>query len=386
MLYYSAIQGIQRMKSSIIILSLVLASLSATAQQTETAVADTTYGYKDAYKDYFSIGVSLSARNVRSAEQMDIVRRNFNSVTAENAMKPGVIHPKENVWRWGDADSIANWCRRNGVKMRGHCLCWHEQFSNWMFTDSLGNEVTKEVFYQRLRNHIHTVVGRYKDVVYAWDVLNEAIADGDGDRLPDDNGEPSPYRQSRLFKLCGEELVRKVFEFAHEADPDAKLFYNDYNAAVPSKRDHIYNMVKKMKDDGVPIDGIGMQGHYNAWCPSAEDVEAAISKYSEIVDEVQVTELDIRTTNEMGGQLQFSQGNAGDVPQHIAEMQERQYANIFRIVRKWRNVVTNVTFWNLSDADSWLGAGNSPLPFDTDYKPKSIYYTIRDFNPANDRR
>ena len=374
------------MKSSIIILSLVLASLSATAQQTETAVADTTYGYKDAYKDYFSIGVSLSARNVRSAEQMDIVRRNFNSVTAENAMKPGVIHPKENVWRWGDADSIANWCRRNGVKMRGHCLCWHEQFSNWMFTDSLGNEVTKEVFYQRLRNHIHTVVGRYKDVVYAWDVLNEAIADGDGDRLPDDNGEPSPYRQSRLFKLCGEELVRKVFEFAHEADPDAKLFYNDYNAAVPSKRDHIYNMVKKMKDDGVPIDGIGMQGHYNAWWPSAEDVEAAISKYSEIVDEVQVTELDIRTTNEMGGQLQFSQGNAGDVPQHIAEMQERQYANIFRIVRKWRNVVTNVTFWNLSDADSWLGAGNSPLPFDTDYKPKSIYYTIRDFNPANDRR
>ena len=374
------------MKSSIIILSLVLAALSATAQQTETAVADTTYGYKDAYKDYFSIGVSLSARNVRSAEQMDIVKRNFNSVTAENAMKPGVIHPKENVWRWGDADSIANWCRRNGVKMRGHCLCWHEQFSNWMFTDSLGNEVTKEVFYQRLRNHIHTVVGRYKDVVYAWDVLNEAIADGDGNRLPDDNGEPSPYRQSRLFKLCGEELVRKVFEFAHEADPDAKLFYNDYNAAVPSKRDRIYNMVKKMKDDGVPIDGIGMQGHYNAWWPSAEDVEAAISKYSEIVDEVQVTELDIRTTNEMGGQLQFSQGNAGDVPQHIAEMQERQYANIFRIVRKWRNVVTNVTFWNLSDADSWLGAGNSPLPFDTDYKPKSIYYTIRDFNPANDRR
>ena len=386
MLYYSAIQGIQRMKSSIIILSLVLAALSATAQQTETAVADTTYGYKDAYKDYFSIGVSLSARNVRSAEQMDIVKRNFNSVTAENAMKPGVIHPKENVWRWGDADSIANWCRRNGVKMRGHCLCWHEQFSNWMFTDSLGNEVTKEVFYQRLRNHIHTVVGRYKDVVYAWDVLNEAIADGDGNRLPEDNGEPSPYRQSRLFKLCGEELVRKVFEFAHEADPDAKLFYNDYNAAVPSKRDRIYNMVKKMKDDGVPIDGIGMQGHYNAWWPSAEDVEAAISKYSEIVDEVQVTELDIRTTNEMGGQLQFSQGNAGGVPQHIAEMQERQYVNIFRIVRKWRNVVTNVTFWNLSDADSWLGAGNSPLPFDTDYKPKSIYYTIRDFNPANDRR
>lgn len=372
------------MKSSIIILTLALAAISATAQQAGTAVADASWGYKDAYKDYFSVGVALSARNVRSEEQMEIVRRNFNSVTAENAMKPGVIHPRENVWRWGDADSIANWCRRNGVMMRGHCLCWHEQFANWMFTDSLGNEVTKDVFYRRLRSHIHTVVDRYKDVVYAWDVLNEAIADGEGNRLSDDDSEPSPFRQSRFFKLCGEEFVRKVFEFAREAAPNTRLFYNDYNAAVPAKRDRIYNMVKKLKEDGVPIDGIGMQGHYNVWWPSAEDFEAAIRKYAEIVDEVQVTELDIRTTKEMGGQLRFSHGKAEGVPQHIAEMQEKQYANIFRILRKWRNVITNVTFWNLSDADSWLGVGNSPLPFDKDYKPKSIYYTIRDFDATKD--
>ena len=376
----------QILKNACLALFLTVGATTALAQPRHIGNVEEPTGYKDTYKDYFTVGVALNYRNIASSEQMAMVKKNFNSVTAENAMKPGEIHPKEDVWNWAGADSIANWCRRNGVKMRGHCLAWHSQFANWMFTDKKGKPVSKEVFYERLRDHIHQVVTRYKDIVYAWDVLNEAIADGDGNRLPDDNGEPSPYRQSRLFKLCGEELVRKVFEFAHEADPDAKLFYNDYNAAVPSKRDRIYNMVKKMKDDGVPIDGIGMQGHYNAWWPSAEDVEAAISKYSEIVDEVQVTELDIRTTNEMGGQLQFSQGNAGGVPQHIAEMQERQYANIFRIVRKWRNVVTNVTFWNLSDADSWLGAGNSPLPFDTDYKPKSIYYTIRDFNPANDRR
>ena len=121
-------------------------------------------GYKDTYKDYFTVGVALNFRNVASPEQMAIVKKNFNSVTAENAMKPGEIHPKEDVWNFAGADSIANWCRANGVKMRGHCLAWHSQFANWMFTDKKGKEVTKEVFYERLRSHIHTVVNRYKAV------------------------------------------------------------------------------------------------------------------------------------------------------------------------------------------------------------------------------
>ena len=359
-------------------------SIVASAQPRQMQRVDDPTGYKDTYKDYFTVGVALNIRNVASPEQMAVVKKNFNSVTAENAMKPGEIHPKEGVWNFAGADSIANWCRANGVKMRGHCLAWHSQFANWMFTDKKGKPVSKEVFYERLRDHIHTVVNRYKDIVYAWDVLNEAIADGDGRRAPWMKEAPSPYRKTKMMDLCGEEFIVKVFQFAREADPNVELFYNDYNACQPAKRDRIYNMVKKMKEMGAPIDGIGMQGHYNIYFPSMEDFDAAIVKYSKIVDKIHITELDLRTNEEMGGQLQFSLGKAGEVPQYIKTLHEAQYANLFRVLRKHKDVVKNVTFWNLSDADSWIGVNNYPLPFDKDVKPKKVYYTIKNFNPALD--
>ena len=359
-------------------------SIVASAQPRQMQRVDDPTGYKDTYKDYFTVGVALNIRNVASPEQMAIVKKNFNSVTAENAMKPGEIHPKEGVWNFAGADSIANWCRANGVKMRGHCLAWHSQFANWMFTDKKGKPVSKEVFYERLRDHIHTVVNRYKDIVYAWDVLNEAIADGDGRRAPWMKEAPSPYRKTKMMDLCGEEFIVKVFQFAREADPNVELFYNDYNACQPAKRDRIYNMVKKMKEMGAPIDGIGMQGHYNIYFPSMEDFDAAIVKYSKIVDKIHITALDLRTNEEMGGQLQFSLGKAGEVPQYIKTLHEAQYANLFRVLRKHKDVVKNVTFWNLSDADSWIGVNNYPLPFDKDVKPKKVYYTIKNFDPALD--
>ena len=359
-------------------------SIVASAQPRQMQRVDDPTGYKDTYKDYFTVGVALNIRNVASPEQMAVVKKNFNSVTAENAMKPGEIHPKEGVWNFAGADSIANWCRANGVKMRGHCLAWHSQFANWMFTDKKGKPVSKEVFYERLRDHIHTVVNRYKDIVYAWDVLNEAIADGDGRRAPWMKEAPSPYRKTKMMDLCGEEFIVKVFQFAREADPNVELFYNDYNACQPAKRDRIYNMVKKMKEMGAPIDGIGMQGHYNIYFPSMEDFDAAIVKYSKIVDKIHITELDLRTNEELGGQLQFSLGKAGEVPQYIKTLHEAQYANLFRVLRKHKDVVKNVTFWNLSDADSWIGVNNYPLPFDKDVKPKKVYYTIKNFDPALD--
>ncbi len=341
-------------------------------------------GYKDTYKDYFTVGVAVNMRNVTDPAQIALIKKNFNSITAENDMKPVSLQPKEGEWNWENADKIANFCRENNIPLRGHCLCWHSQFADWMFVDEKGNDVPKEVFYERLRTHIHAVVNRYKDVVYAWDVVNEAMADGDGRRAPWMREEPSPYRQSRHFKLCGDEFIAKAFEFAREADPDALLFYNDYNAADPAKRDRIYNMVKKMKDAGVPIDGIGMQGHYNIYGPSMEDVEAAICKYATIVDQIHFTELDIRINEEMGGQLRFSRGESKPVPSHIRTLHEDQYANLFKLFRKYKDVITNVTFWNLSDRDSWLGENNYPLPFDKEYKPKNVYRLIKNFDPTLD--
>ena len=342
-------------------------------------------GLKDAYKDYFTIGVAVNKTNVSDPAQMEIIKKQFNSVTAENAWKPGEIHPKEGVWNFGLADSIANFCRENGIKMRGHCLCWHSQFADWMFTDKKGKPVKKEVFYERLREHIHTVVNRYKDVVYAWDVVNEAIADDNMMFRSFRPGvKPSPYRQSRHFELCGDEFIAKAFEFAREADPTGVLIYNDYSTVDPGKRERIYEMVKKMKEAGVPIDGIGMQGHYNIYFPDEEALDKAITRFSEIVNTIHITELDLRTNMESGGQLMFSRGEAKPQAGYIATLQEDQYNRIFKIFRKHKDVIKNVTFWNLSDKDSWLGVNNHPLPFDENFKAKRSLQVIRDFNVAAD--
>ena len=342
---------------------------------------------KDAYKNYFMIGVALNQRNVSTPDQINLVKAEFNSITAENDMKPGELHPKEGVWNWEKADKIANFCRQNGIKLRGHCLCWHSQFADWMFTDKKGKEVKKEVFYERLREHIHTVVNRYKDVVYAWDVVNEAMADdnGGGPRWGRFGGqEPSPYRQSRHFRLCGDEFIAKAFQFAREADPNALLFYNDYSCVDEGKRERIYNMVKKMKDAGVPIDGIGMQGHYNIYFPSEEQLEKAIVRFKELVKHIHITELDIRMNQEMGGQLQFSRGENRPVAGYMNTMLTDQYSRVFKIFRKHKDVIDCVTFWNLGDRDSWLGVNNHPLPFDENYKPKQAYYAIKNFDAKLD--
>ena len=342
-------------------------------------------GMKDMYKDYFMIGVALNQRNVSNQYQINLVKAEFNSITAENDMKPGELHPKEGVWNWEKADKIADFCRQNGIKLRGHCLCWHSQFADWMFTDKKGKEVKKEVFYERLREHIHTVVNRYKDVVYCWDVVNEAMADDGGRRWgPNGPQEPSPYRQSRHFKLCGDEFIAKAFEFAREADPNALLFYNDYSCVDEGKRERIYNMVKKMKDAGVPIDGIGMQGHYNIYFPSEEQLEKAIVRFKELVKHIHITELDIRMNQEMGGQLQFSRGENKPVAGYMNTMLTDQYSRIFKIFRKHKDVIDCVTFWNLGDRDSWLGVNNHPLPFDENYKPKQAYFAIKNFDAKLD--
>ena len=319
-----------------------------------------TPGLKDAYREYFPIGVSVNQRNVRDSLQIALLTHEFATITAENDMKPGPTEPHEGQFNWRGADRIANFARINGLKMRGHCLMWHNQIGEWM----VGDNPTKEEFFRRMRNHIHAVVNRYKDVVYCWDVVNEAITDNPHAE--------NPYRQSQLYKIAGEEFIAKAFEYAHEADPDALLFYNDYNECDPVKSRRIYEMVKRMKEAGVPIHGIGMQGHYNIYGPSEQAIDNAITLYKQVVDHIHMTELDIRANEEMGGQLLFDQEGMqvnDTLNQYLAD----QYARVFRVLRKHKDVVKNVTFWNLSDRDSWLGARNYPLLFDVEYKPKKAY-------------
>ena len=330
-------------------------------------------GLKDAYKEYFTIGVAVNQRNVTNPEQQALIAREFNSVTAENDMKPQPTEPRQGQFDFTRADRIANFCRQHGIKMRGHCLMWHSQIGEWIYKDEQGNLLPKEEFFKRMREHIHTVVSRYKDVVYAWDVVNEAITD--------DRNATDPYRQSQLYQIAGDEFIAQAFRFAREADPNVLLFYNDYNETDPVKSKRIFEMVKKMKANGVPIDGIGMQGHYNIYGPKEDEIDAAITLYKQVVKHIHMTELDVRANEEMGGALQFSQEGmevSDSLKQHLAD----QYARIFRVLRKHKDVIDNVTFWNLSDRDSWLGARNYPLPFDSEYQPKMAYDYIKNMrNP-----
>ena len=335
-------------------------------------------GLKDAYSDYFMIGVAVNQRNVTDADQIALIKKQFNSITAENDMKPQPTEPQSGVYNWERADRIADFCRQNGIKLRGHCLMWHSQVGAWMYQDEKGNLLSKEAFYKNMKQHIQAVVSRYKDIVYAWDVVNEAIAD---------NVRPgqSPYRQSPMFQIAGDEFIRKAFEYAREADPNALLFYNDYNETDPGKCERICTMIREMKAAGVPIDGFGMQGHYNIYSPTEEAIDAAISKYAEVVDHIHMTELDVRVNTESGGGLRFSQGEAPVPPAWQQTLLTDQYSRIVRVLRKHKDDIECVTFWNLSDRDSWLGANNYPLLFDANYRPKQAYNAVKNFDPALDK-
>ena len=182
-----------------------------------------------------------------------------------------------------NADSIVNFAQQNGIKVRGHNLCWHEQTPNWIFKGKVGGEVTKAILLQRLKTHITTVVNRYKGKIYAWDVVNEAIDDNPNNDL----------RNSRWYQICGEDYILKAFEYAHAADPDAQLFYNDYNTERPEKRERIYRLLKRLKDKGVPIHGIGLQAHWSLQEPTEDELVSAIKRYASLGLKIQFTELDI---------------------------------------------------------------------------------------------
>ncbi len=330
---------------------------------------DSSKGLKDYYKEYFTMGVAVAPTSL-SGDQSELIIKHFGSITAENVMKPGPIHPEENRYSWENADKIVNFAQANGLKVRGHTLVWHQQTPSWFFKDNAGNPLTKEALLARLKDHITQVVTRYKGKVYAWDVVNEAIAD--------DNSKV--FRETEWYKICGEEFIAKAFQWAHEADPDALLFYNDYNTEFPGKRDKVYDLVKKLLDAGVPVHGIGLQGHWNLVEPSEKNFRDALDKYSSLGVKIQITELDISVYNS-------GDKNATDnvfTPER-EQKQIEKYNMVFRVLRDYKNVITGVTFWNVSDKTSWLdnfpvrGRKNYPLLFDQNLKPKKAYWEVVKF-------
>jgi endo-1,4-beta-xylanase len=335
-------------------------------------------GLKDYYKDYFPIGVAVSVRNITGPDTTLILEQ-FNSLTPENAMKMGPIHPEEGRYYWKDADAIVDFATSHGIRIRGHNLCWHEQTPPWLFKDAQGNDVTKEVLLQRLKDHITTVVSRYKGRIYAWDVVNEAVADYAGP------GNSSILRNSPWYRICGDEFIAKAFEYAHAADPDAQLFYNDYNTERPEKRQRIYRLLKQLVDAGVPITGVGIQAHWSIFEPSPDDLRATIDLFSGLGLKVQITELDISVYPWEKERRDLRPGESDAYTPRLQQQQADQYKKVFSVFREYKGRITGLTFWNVSDKHTWLddypvrGRKNYPLLFDTAGQPKKAYWEVVNF-------
>lgn len=341
---------------------------------------DSTRGLKDYYAKYFPVGVAVSPRALHSDEAA-LILREFNSMTPENAMKMGPIHPEEGRYFWRDADSIMAYAQRNHLRLRGHNLCWHNQTPAWMFVQD-GKPVSKEVLLQRLKDHITAVVNRYKGQIYAWDVVNEAVSD-----KPDEYLRPSPWLQ-----ICGEEYIAKAFQYAHEADPGAQLFYNDYNEISAVKREKIFRLVKGLKEAGVPISGLGLQAHWAVNEPSAPQLDSTLKRFSELGVKLQITELDISVYPK---EHNARAARPGDEDTAFSPVKEQKQIEVFKMAfdlfRKYRRNISGVTFWNISDRNSWLdnfpvrGRKDHPLLFDQALQRKRAYAEVTNFQGSGHR-
>lgn len=333
-----------------------------------------------AYQEYFPIGTAISPEaDLKSVARMRFITSHYNSITPENQMKPKQIHPLENIYNWAPADSVVKFAKKNNMKIRGHALVWFQNVPGWMLLDR--NQVaSKSVLYRKMQAHIEAVVKRYKKDVYCWDVVNEAIS----------NKDDEVFRKSDpLYLIAGEEYVEMAFRYAKEADPDAQLFYNDYRFTNPIKREKIYKLLKKLKEKGVPIDGVGMQSHYTIGEVTEKYLQETIDMFSKLGLKIQVTELDIsiyprrdRTKDDIEKQKTEKADSL-----YTPERQKQQlelYDMLFKTYRANREKITGVTFWGASDLrknfrTNNLGKMDYPFLFDEFMKPKKAFYKVTSF-------
>jgi len=347
------------------------------------ALAAVNSGLKDVFRDDFYIGTAINTGTLlgNDEEMLGIVKREFNAITAANAFKWAVIHPSEEEWRYRAPDRFIEFGQTNNMYMVGHVLVWHSQAPRSLFTDEAGKQVDKDVLFKRLENHIVTLVGRYKGKINTWDVVNEAFT-------PEDGWRPTPW-----YKIAGPEFMERAFRLAHETDPKACLLYNDYNMADPRRRELVVSMIRQYKKNGVPVHGIGMQGHVALDYPDLAEFEASIVAFAAEGMQVHITELDVDVLpsgwENRGAEIStnFEYDKKLDpykngLPPEIEGQLTRRYEGLFRIFLKHRDKIERVTFWGTSDDESWKnnfpvrGRTNYPLLFDREHKPKKAYETI----------
>jgi endo-1,4-beta-xylanase len=309
---------------------------------------------RQAYAGAFLIGAAIPAAGLSAAEQ-ELLVRHFNTVTPENCMKPKPLQPAENRFEFAAADALVQMAQANGLTVNGHTLLWHNQCPDWFFTVD-NQPASRGRVLARMRRHIATVVGRYAGKVQTWDVVNEAIGDGD-----------EYLRKTKWLTTLGEGYLAEAFRAARKADPQAELYYNDYSIEWPAKRAKALRLIRDLKQRGAPIDGIGIQGHWELDKVPYQAIEEAIIAFHREGLAVAITELDIDCVPRQFGGADVAARQAGQVDPFVnglpPDVQQRladQYARLFALFYKHRDKIRRVTFWGLHDGRSWLNKWPSP--------------------------
>jgi endo-1,4-beta-xylanase len=340
---------------------------------------------KDVFKHDFLIGAALNESQFTPSDkengEVKLIQQQFNSITPKNALKWGAIHPEPNRYNFGPADRYVDFGLRNRMFIIGHNLIWHHQTPGWVFENEKGQPVDRDTLLQRMREHILTVVGRYKGKIKGWDVVNEAV-DEDGS-----------LRKSGWLRIIGEDYLVKAYQFAHEADPDAQLYYNEYSTENVLKGAGTIALIKKLQAAGIPMAAVGIQGHYNMSWPACLELGQAIDRFSELGIKVMITELDVDVLPRPSASASADVANTfqsrpelnpytNGLPDSMQEGLARRYAELFAEFIKHRGQISRVTFWGVTDGDSWLnnwpvrGRTNYPLLFDRQGRPKPAFDSV----------
>ena len=391
--------------------------------------AEPTFTLRDAFKDCFPIGTAVNRSMMtgtsgfrRSAEQsvadVALLKQQFNQIVAENDTKWQIIHPREGAdgYDFGPTDALVSFGLSNQMQIVGHTLVWHSQTPDWVFAGTnpppstatnvappveantnspatnqfgrgrfgpgfgggfgggfgrySGPRASRDELLQRTSNHIHVVVGRYKGRIKVWDVVNEALADGQGTNV---------LRSSLWLEIIGPDFIAKAFQFAHEADPAAILRYNDYGLENPAKRKKLTELIRSLQEQKVPIHAIGSQAHVNV-SMTFEKMDQALSEIATLRLPIHITELDVNSA--AAGQRGFGADiannaatTAGGLVSDADKKLSDAYAGIFRAFVKHRDAVRMVTFWGVNDANSWRANGR-PLLFDSDGRTKPAFDAV----------
>ena len=324
---------------------------------------------KDVCAPYFEIGAAVEPYQLSSMPHDALLQKHFNSIVAENVMKPVSLQPSEGYFNWTEADKIVNYAKAHGMKLRFHTLVWHNQVPDWFFE---GND--KNLLLQRLEKHIRTIIQKYGDKVDYWDVVNEVI----------DPSQPDGMRRSKWYLIAGKDYIKTAFRVADNEltkhgwrKKGSQLYINDYNTHLETKRNGLWNLIQELRQEGIPVDGVGHQTHINIVWPSVKEIVDSIRFFGEKGLDNQVTELDVSIyTNTFS-----SYGSYEAIPRELLLRQGYRYKELFEGLKSVGNYISNVTFWGMADDHTWLDhwpieRPDAPLPFDIELKAKPAYWGI----------